>query len=78
MPLTDRAVRNARPADKPIRLFDERGLYLEVAPSGGKWWRFKYRFAGRRSGFHSVRTQTFRWRRLARGETMPQVAGRWN
>lgn len=47
MPLTDRAIRNAKPIDKPIRLFDEKGLYLEVAPSGGKWWRFKYRFSGK-------------------------------
>ncbi|MBA3505469.1 MAG: tyrosine-type recombinase/integrase [Betaproteobacteria bacterium] len=41
--LTDRAIRNAKPADKPIRRFDGGGLYLEVAPSGGKWWRLKYR-----------------------------------
>lgn len=47
MPLSDVAIRNAKPADKSIRLFDERGLYLEVAPSGGKWWRFKYRFGGK-------------------------------
>jgi len=47
MPLTDRAIRNAKPADRPIRLFDEKGLYLEVALSGGKWWRFKYRFSGK-------------------------------
>lgn len=39
MPLTDIQVRNARPGTKSIRLKDERGLYLEVAPSGGKWWR---------------------------------------
>jgi integrase len=26
---------------------DSRGLYLEVAPAGGKWWRFKYRFSGK-------------------------------
>ncbi len=44
MPLTDTAIRNAKPADKPIKLFDERGLFLLVAPSGGKWWRFRYRF----------------------------------
>lgn len=47
MPLTDTAVRNAKPQSKPVRLFDERGLYLEIAPSGGKWWRFKYRFDGK-------------------------------
>ncbi len=28
-------------------MFDGGGLYLEVAPSGGKWWRFKYRFGGK-------------------------------
>lgn len=47
MPLTDTAVRNAKPADKVQRLFDGGGLYLEVAPSGGKWWRLKYRVAGK-------------------------------
>jgi len=30
-----------------VKLFDERGLYLEVSPSGGKWWRLKYRFDGK-------------------------------
>ena len=47
MPLTDTAVRNAKSSDKPVKLFDAGGLYLEVAPSGGKWWRFKYRFDGK-------------------------------
>lgn len=47
MPLTDTAIRQAKPAEKPIRMSDAKGLYLEVAPSGGKWWRFKYRFAGK-------------------------------
>lgn len=47
MPLTDTAIRKAKAGDKPIRMSDERGLYLEVTPSGGKWWRFKYRFEGK-------------------------------
>ncbi len=47
MPLTDRAIRNAKPSTKPQRLFDAGGLYLEIAPTGGRWWRFKYRFQGR-------------------------------
>lgn len=34
-------------ANKVQRVFDRRGLYLEVAPSGGKWWRLKYRIAGK-------------------------------
>jgi integrase len=47
MALTDKAIRAARHGDKPVRLFDGGGLYLELAPSGGKWWRLKYRFAGK-------------------------------
>lgn len=47
MPLTDTAIRNAKPGAKPVKLFDERGLYLLVTPAGGKWWRFRYRFAGK-------------------------------
>ncbi len=47
MPLTDTAIRNAKPGEKTIKLFDERGLYLEVSPAGGKWWRLKYRFDGK-------------------------------
>jgi len=47
MPLTDTAIRNAKPGEKPIRLFDGGGLYLEVSPTSGKWWRLKYRFDGK-------------------------------
>ena len=53
MPLTDRAIRNAKPGDTPKRLWDADGLYLEVTPAGGKCWRWKYRSAGKekRLGF---------------------------
>ena len=47
MPLTDTAVRTAKPADKPRKIFDGGGLYLEISPAGGKWWRLKYRFDGK-------------------------------
>lgn len=47
MSLTDTAVRNAKPATKPAKLFDERGLFLIVTPGGGKWWRFRYKFGGK-------------------------------
>ena len=47
-PLTDTAVKNAAPLpDRVRRLFDQRGLYLEISPSGGKWWRWKYRYMGK-------------------------------
>ena len=44
MALTDTAVKKAKPSDKPIRMFDGGGLYLEITPAGGKLWRLKYRF----------------------------------
>jgi len=47
MPLSDAAVRNAKPIGRPIKLFDERGLFLLISPAGGKWWRFRYRFGGK-------------------------------
>lgn len=31
----------------PYKLYDELGLFVQVTASGGKWWRFKYRFAGK-------------------------------
>ena len=45
--LTDTAIRKAKSAGKPLRLFDSGGLYLEVSPAGGKLWRLKYRFNGK-------------------------------
>lgn len=45
--LTALQVKNVKPADKTRRLFDGGGLYLEVSPKGGKWWRLKYRYAGK-------------------------------
>lgn len=45
--LTAVSARNAKPAEKPYRLAAGGGLYLEVAPSGSKYWRWKYRFAGK-------------------------------
>ena len=47
MPLTVTQARNAKLREKSYRLFDGGGLYLEVAPSGGKWWRLKYRVGGK-------------------------------
>jgi integrase len=37
-------VRKAKPAEKPYRLADGKGLYLEVMPNGSRYWRMKYRF----------------------------------
>ncbi|MGH8580654.1 MAG: tyrosine-type recombinase/integrase [Gammaproteobacteria bacterium] len=48
MPLTDTQVKNAKPGTKRYKLHDIEGLYLLVAPSGGRWWRLDYRFQGKR------------------------------
>ena len=47
MKLTDAIILSAEPRNKPYRLFDGLGLYIEVAPSGTKAWRLKYRFQGK-------------------------------
>jgi hypothetical protein len=47
MMLTNTQVKNAKPSQRAVRLFDGRGLYLEISPSGGKLWRLKYRFDGK-------------------------------
>jgi len=46
-PLSDTKVRNTKPQAKEVKLFDGGGLFLLVVPTGGKLWRFKYRFAGK-------------------------------
>jgi len=45
--LTDIAIRKIKPAEKLRKVTDGAGLYLEVAPSGGKLWRYAYRFGGK-------------------------------
>ncbi|MEM7748415.1 MAG: Arm DNA-binding domain-containing protein [Pseudomonadota bacterium] len=47
MALTDATIRDTKPKAKSYRLYDERGLYLEVTPSGSKLFRYKYRFKGK-------------------------------
>lgn len=41
MPLTDVAIKNSTPVDRPTKLFDAGGLYLLVKPNGSRWWRIK-------------------------------------
>ncbi|MCK9385885.1 MAG: integrase arm-type DNA-binding domain-containing protein [Nevskia sp.] len=48
MLLNDAKLKNAKPAEKPFKLADGRGLYLLVKPTGSKLWRFDYRHEGLR------------------------------
>lgn len=47
MALSNTQIRKAKPDTKNYRLYDEKGLYIEVTPAGGKLWRLKYRFGGK-------------------------------
>jgi integrase len=55
MALSDKKIKSLKPGIKPdetlvsksYKVTDERGLYIEVTPRGGKRWRFKYRFEGK-------------------------------
>ncbi len=47
MALTDTEIKRAKPADVPYRMADSGNLFLWVTPSGGKLWRWAYRFEGK-------------------------------
>lgn len=47
MPLSNLTAKGAKPRAKPYKLADGQGMYLEVAPTGSKYWRMKYRFGGK-------------------------------
>ena len=82
--LTDTQVRKAKAKGKPFNLYDSDGLYITIAPSGAKWWRLKFRFAGRerRMGLGSypevtlaeARERTHSARALLRDGQDPSIA----
>ena len=63
MPLNARQVETAKPRDKAYKLADGGGLYLMVNTNGSKYWRMKYRFAGKEKSSHLEPTRTFRLRK---------------
>jgi len=46
MAITDTEIRRSKPGEKPYKIADSGGLHLMITPSGGKLWRWKYRFDG--------------------------------
>ncbi len=48
LPLSDTAIKNAKPTNKPYKMQDEKGMYLLAHPNGGKYFRYDYRFDGMR------------------------------
>ncbi len=44
MPITDTRIKTAKPKEKPYKLTDGGGLYLQIQPTGAKYWRLAYRY----------------------------------
>lgn len=76
MALTDTAIRNARPKEKPYKVADSQGLYLLVNPRGSKLWRVKYRINGveRKLALGSYPEITLAEARTARDAARRQLA----
>ena len=76
MALSDTALRNAKPQDTKYKLYDDGGLLIVVAPSGGKSWRFKYRLNGaeKQLSFGTYPDVTLKAARLKRDEARSLVA----
>jgi integrase len=47
MALSDISIRNAKAKAKPYKISDSGGLFLLIAATGGKLWRYSYRFDGK-------------------------------
>ncbi len=77
MPLTDVAVRAAKPREKSYKLADGQGMYLEVMPNGSKYWRLKYRIDGKekRMAIGVYPAVTLLAARKARDEIKDQLRG---
>lgn len=76
MALTDTAIRNAKPREKPYKVADSQGLYLLVNPRGSKLWRVKYRMNGveRKLAIGSYPEITLAEARAARDAARRQLA----
>lgn len=75
-PLTDSALKAAKPREKPYKLADGEGLYLEVMPTGSKLWRLKYRHLGQenRLAFGSYPEVTLLQARRKRSEARQLIS----
>ena len=81
---TDTQIRNAKPAERAIRLYDDRGPHPEASPKGGKWWRPKHSFEGKArppslgthpdTGLKAVRNRRDQARRLIAQGVDPSAA----
>jgi integrase len=75
-----RAIRDARGTKKPVKRYDERGLYVLLKPSGAALWRFKYFIHGVEKciGFGAYPEVSLARARVKRDEARAQVADEIN
>lgn len=76
MPLSDAKVRSAKPAENPRKLYDERGLFLVVSPTGAKLWRLRFSWHGKEQtlSIGAYPTITLAQARQAREDAFEQLA----
>jgi integrase len=84
--LTITSINAAKPGERPRKLFDGGGLYLEIRPNGSRLWRFKYRYGGTENrisfgaypevGLREARERREEARRLLREGRDPSVERR--
>lgn len=76
MALTDTALKALKPRDKTYTVTDDRGLYVEVFPTGGVVWRYRYRLNGKyeKLTLGKYPALTLKDARLKRDEAAHQVA----
>jgi integrase len=74
--LNNSAIRNAKATTKVYKLFDGGGLFLQVTPAGGKWWRLKYRCGGKEKllSLGTYPDVSLKKARERRGEAREQLA----
>ena len=76
MALTDNALKALKPRDKTYTVTDDRGLHVEVFPTGGIVWRYRYRLNGKyeKLTLGKYPALTLKNARLKRDEAAQQVA----
>ena len=82
--LSDSLIRSVKRSDRPRKLSDSGGLHLLVAPNGGRYWRYSYRFNGKQKtlalgispdvGLARARARHLEARRLLTDGIDPSVA----
>jgi hypothetical protein len=81
--LTDDAINDANPREKPYKISDSAGMYVLVHPNGSKYWRMDYRSNGKRLtkalgiypavSIEAARTLRDTFKRQIKGGTSPNI-----